>query len=168
MTIVGRLGQVAAVTTLACGSLIAAAAPTTAAMSPGTLVWMVKDQAGGAYYNGTTGVRYALVATSAVPTLAIAGLQTADGLVLTVDGDVLQPLADGTVGTPADTLVAVVRTTGVGTWEDTSTQAQFTLVDLRDAVPGETDYALQVSKNVILTVNNELLQPVQAVTGLQK
>src|SRR5947209_4970771 len=152
MTVSTRLMQAAVAGVFACGSVAVVAEPTSAAMSPGTLVWVVKDQAGGAFYNVTTGARYAVVAASAVPTLAIAGLQTADGVVLTADGDLLQPLAAAATGTPAEVVVGVARTTGVGTWEDASNNAQFTLVDVRDAVPGETGFALQLSKDVILTV----------------
>lgn len=167
MTAVRRIVRRVAVAAT-CAAAFVGSPVASAAMSPGQLVFVVKDQTGGAYYNLTTGARYALVASTAVPTLAIAGVETTDGLVLTADGQLLQPLADAAQGSPAAAVVEVARTTGVGTWEDVATGAQFTLVDARAGVPAGGYYALQLSRDSILTVNGELLVPVQAGAGLQQ
>ncbi len=66
MSILRRSRRIAAAAALVGVAVLAA--PASAAMSPGSSVWVVKDQAGGAFYNATTGARYVLTAASAVPT----------------------------------------------------------------------------------------------------
>ena len=168
MAAVRRTVRRVAIAVTCVAALVASPVMAFASMTPGQLVFVVKDQAGGAYYNVTTGARFALVAATAVPTVAIAGVATSDGLVLTADGQLLQPLADAAQGSPAAEVVSVARTTGVGSWEDASTGAQFELVDVRADLPIASEFALRASKDAILTINDKLLVPVQATTGLNQ
>ena len=160
---VGRL--LAAVAVLVTAVLSSGVGSASADTALGHLVFVVKDQAGGAYYNVTTGERYALVAASAVPTLAIAGVQTADGVVLTVDGQLYEPLDKAVDGTPLADVVTVAQTSGTGTYVDAATGAQYVLTEERDAVPAANIYALRLATGAILTVNADVLLPVQAATG---
>lgn len=159
---VQAIGVVAAAT----GAAVAAMSPAGAATSAGQVVHVVKDQAGGAFYNVVSGERFDVVAVSAAPTLGVFGVQAADGAVLTESGALLTPINMAVAGTAADSVVAVAETTGVGTYQSANDGAVYTVSSVGTALPAGNEYALKTATGAILTINNKLLLPIEFKTGL--
>lgn len=161
MSGITRLAAALACATAGAGAILTTAVPAQASTA-GQLVFVVKDQAGGAFWNVTTGARYDLVAASAAPTLGIAAVQAADGTILAADGEVLAPFGS----TPLDSEVAVVEAQANGTLVDTSTAAEYDLAQVSPQMQSEYTLALKLTTGAILTINNHVLLPVQQATGL--
>lgn len=146
------------------GLVMSTGLPATASTSPSQLVFLVKDQGGGAFYNVTTGERYDVTAVSAVPTLGIFGVQAADGTVMDSTGQLFEPVGTATVGTPADSVVTVVQNSATGTFADAATGATYALATAGAAIPAGNQLALQTATNTILLLNGHVLIPVQSLT----
>lgn len=157
-----RVVTTAGVAVAACAGLLAGEVPAASASTLGNLVFVVKDQTGGAYYNVTTGARYDVVAATAAPTLAVAAVQAADGVVLATDGELFAPL--GT--TPADSVATVVENDVNGTLVDQSTGVEYNISGVGGDLQTGYMYALELTTGMILGVNNHVLLPVQRATGL--
>jgi hypothetical protein len=128
-------------------------------------VFLVKDQAGGAYYNLTTGERFDVIVASAVPTIGVFAVEAADGFVMSADGALFGPIDRQTQGSPGDAVVQVVQTNVGGAYQDASTGAEYALVTAGATIPAENDYALMTATNTLLLVNGDVLLPIQKATG---
>ena len=162
-----RAVQAIGVAAAAAGVVAAASAPAGASTSAGQAVHVVKDQAGGAFYNVVTGERFDVTAASAVSTLGVFGIQAADGAVLTESGALLAPINTAVGGTVADSVVAVAETTGVGTYQSANDGAVFTVQSVGAALPAGNEFALKTATGAILTLNSDVLLPIQSATGLR-
>jgi hypothetical protein len=156
------------------GGMLAAAAGVIAGTAPaagadneaGQIVHVVKDQGGGAYYNVVTGERFDVTATSAVTTLSGFGVQAASGIVLTDLGQILLPVNGVTDPTPAATVVQVVETTALATYQDATTGALYAIRTVGQTIPAGNELALKLATKTILTINNKVLIPIEHATGL--
>src|SRR4051812_27651677 len=148
-----------AVGVLAATAGIAAAATPSVADTNSKFVRVVKDQAGGAYYNLVTGERFDVTAASAVPSLAEAGIKFTGGLILTETGDLLVPVGGTVDGSPAATVVEVAETTEYGTYQSAVDGALFAVQTAGGILPAGNEYAIQLATGTIITINNEVLLP---------
>jgi hypothetical protein len=161
--------RTAATATAASGlafATVLTAPPASADPAAGQIVHVVKDQAGGAYYNITTGERFDVTATSAATSLSGFAVKATNGLVLTDLGQILVPVNGLVDPTPAATVVQVAETNAIGTYQDAETQAMFVITTAGSTVPAANEWALQFATGTILTINNEVLLPVQHALGL--
>jgi hypothetical protein len=172
MSVVKRALSAAVVVTGAGAMVVSgsglASATTAGGVSSAKVLYVVKDQGGGAFYNVKTGETFELAATSIAGTLAKFAVQAADGVVLTETGDILAPVGGASQGTPADQVVSVVATTGVGTYQDASTGAKFVISTASASIPAANELALKTATGEIVTINGKVLIPVESKTGLNK